>query len=345
MVYLGLSMRLHVNMEALNMAENIGNIARHKRAPVVVRTVRGGQPVYVIKHVPVISGQSIAHGYQEVLARIASIKGLPVCPYCLNGIFIKHSTDEVIKKVSELGYSYADELLEHARMGSEDGIHKFEKTLISNCIVEDVGGFLYTGKPPVKRTSRFQAGYMIPALEQYASTGMEAVIHSRQGLGARDGRHSIYYVELGSSIYTVSMGLDLDGIGCTGSLKREPLEDKMERMKTALEALAALIGNAQWGANRSRFLPHWDIESLVAVVSHPLPFNPAPGHYKRYILDTVARASRYRRIVSRLGGYVEVYYYVNNGAPVDEPRDGAVRVEDPIDAVLSVEDKLEDASC
>ena len=346
MVYVGVSGRIMVNIEALNMSESVGNVTRHKRGPIIVEVEREGARTYILKNVPVVSGQSIAHGYQELLAFLAEKRGKPICPYCRRGVFIKHSTDEVIKSIRGLGLNYAQQLLNipGSKLSTEEKIHEFEKTLIENCIVEDVGGFLYTGRVPVKRSSRFQSGYMIPAIKHHLATGSEALFHVRSDPSVEQGQ-MIYYVESGSALYTITMALDLDGVGCTSAIRREVLSDKRERMEIALDALAILIGNMQWGAKKSRFLPHWQVESLVATISHPLPFNPSPGHGDDYIVDTVRRARTYEGLLKDLDGYVEVYYYVRDGSPVNEPDSGAVKVQDPVEAILKARNRLDDAGC
>jgi len=81
MVWLSLSARLLINVEALNMAEAVGNYTRHRRAPVVIPTNGGYKVVYV----PAISGESLAHAYQAWLVHEARIRGLPVCSLCARG--------------------------------------------------------------------------------------------------------------------------------------------------------------------------------------------------------------------------------------------------------------------
>ena len=89
MVYVGVSARVLVNVEALNMSESVGNVVRHKKAPIVTPVVRDGEVItYSLRYVPVISGESIAHGYQALLASLASLRGLPVCPLCKMETFV-----------------------------------------------------------------------------------------------------------------------------------------------------------------------------------------------------------------------------------------------------------------
>ena len=72
-IYFSFRGRVYINAEALNMVESIGNYVKHRRIPVVI------PESYVTYMVPAISGESIAHGYQYVLAQKAVEKGLPVC--------------------------------------------------------------------------------------------------------------------------------------------------------------------------------------------------------------------------------------------------------------------------
>jgi CRISPR-associated protein Csa2 len=67
-VYVSVSARILMNVEAVNMAETVGNISRHRKAPVVVASKQGGISVV---YVPAVSGESLAHHYQRLLASIA----------------------------------------------------------------------------------------------------------------------------------------------------------------------------------------------------------------------------------------------------------------------------------
>lgn len=69
------SVRFLVNVESLNGVESVGNLSRHRTAPIVTRKSTGE---YVIRYVPVISGESLAHAYQMALVEIAEKMGLPV---------------------------------------------------------------------------------------------------------------------------------------------------------------------------------------------------------------------------------------------------------------------------
>ncbi|MFZ8792558.1 MAG: type I-A CRISPR-associated protein Cas7/Csa2, partial [Acidilobaceae archaeon] len=77
MVWLSLGLRALVNVEALNMAESVGNFVRHRKAAMVVRS----DSRYIVRYVPVVSGESMGHAYQSWIARLASKSNLPLCGY------------------------------------------------------------------------------------------------------------------------------------------------------------------------------------------------------------------------------------------------------------------------
>ncbi|ALL00357.1 CRISPR-associated protein, Csa2 family [Pyrodictium delaneyi] len=318
-VFFSLSARLLVNLEALNMAENVGNVVRHRRAPVVLRTDQG----FVLRYVPVISGESLAHHYQRLLAEIAKQRNIPVCNACSQGIFLKHSNEEVFRKYDKKEYA----VFENAA--------QVEEYVVKNCVIEDVGGFLVAAKEKkskaknAKRTSRFRIGYMIPALDalEAGAAATEAQFHVRYSPEAGQRRdeeettqQAIYYVEIGSAVYVFNFALDATGVGAR-SMENEgasgkdpyilPLEERFRRVEAAFDALAAFLGGMAWGAKISRFQPHWKILSLVAAVTEPIPFNVSPGHGRDYLAETVSRACSLAKIVD--GFKAAVYYYDAEG--------------------------------
>ena len=310
MVYLSFSARILLNLEALNMTESVGNFVRHRRAPIVVPTSNG----YILKYVPVISGESLAHAYQEILADVAVKAGLPVCLLCRQGVFLKHTDKNVFR---ESGVP--------APSDPKDPV-KVEEAIVKHCVVEDVGGFLYTDAT-LKRTSRFMVGYMIPAMDSIRSSAAEAQFHVRYNPLSTEAQ-SIYNVEAGSALYTLNAGLDLDGIGVSGvQLENgEPKllvshDERVKRIEAALKSLELLVTQQLFGAKRSRFMPQWRIMSLVITVSHPLPFNTMPGHDKNYILETISNAEKLveslRNGVLAVDQSVSAYYY--SGEKISEP--------------------------
>lgn len=257
-VYVSIRGRILLNVEALNMTESIGNYVKHRRVPVIVPSNNG----YSVYFVPAISGESIAHGYQVVLAEEAVKNDLPVCKLCKDGIFLKSTN----RKVFEAAF----------QTKPPDNSFELEKMIISHCVVEDVGGFLYAEAENVKRTSRFLTGYMIPTKESIQETIIDAQMHSRYALGTpfvKEQGQMIYHVELSSSVYTFSFDLESKYIGkatFTYGKVGEPVVDENERIKRieiALDALKKFLIEFGFGAKKTRFLPISEWESVIVAVS------------------------------------------------------------------------------
>jgi CRISPR-associated protein Csa2 len=264
--------RVLINVEALNMTESVGNYVKHRRVPVIV------PETYTTYFVPAISGESIAHGFQEVLAEEAKKKGLPVCKLCERGIFLKSTNENVFKE--SFGQDPPKDEFE------------FEKAVICNCLVEDVGGFLYAPKSGgnVKRTSNFYTGYMIPTKEALEGVVIEPQLHSRYALGTpfvEGGQgQMIYYVELSSAVYTFSFDLDTRYIGKAtfvyDKAGQDVVKDRKERIATTLDSVQKFLIEFTFGAKKTRFLPIVEWESLAIAVSDDVWTVPSP-FAKNYI--------------------------------------------------------------
>jgi len=303
-VWVSLSWRALVNVEALNMAETVGNYIKHRRAPIVFYD--DATKSYVVKYVPVISGESIGHAYQVWLAEEAVNAGLNVCKLCRRGEFVKYGARPALQ---EEGLPTEVKNLEVAM--------QLEKELIKRCVVEDIGGFLVPTSVPVKRTALFYVGYMVPAQDTIKAAVMDPQFHVRHspsmiGKGEEfpETGQALYYVELGSAVYTASFALDVTGIGRTSTFSVESVVDFKEREKRAKAALKAIyyILAGMFGAKRTRFLPDYRLLSVVAAVSKGAPFNVSPGHSKMFVAKTVERGSVFRDLT---GSNVELYTYVD----------------------------------
>jgi len=269
-VFVSVRGRVAINVEALNMTESVGNYVKHRRVPVIV------PETYVTYFVPAVSGESIAHGFQRVLADEAKNNGVKVCKLCSEGIFLKSTNENVFREA--FGADPPEDAFE------------FERTVISNCLVEDVGGFLYapTRGGNVKRTSNFYTGYMIPVKESLKGIVIEPQMHSRYALGTKFvGRgereaigQMIYYVELSSALYTFSIDLDTSYIGKSSFVYERAGEivvgDRRKRIKIALDALQKFLIEFMFGAKRTRFLPIVEWESLAIAVSDDVWTVPSP---------------------------------------------------------------------
>jgi len=297
--YVSMSFRLMVNVESLNGIESIGNLSRHRIAPIVVSEGDG----YEIRFVPAISGESVAHTFQVFLVEHAVKKGLPVGIYSSQGEFLKFTDNEIMKK----------EGVEPPK--NVDDVRRAEIEVVLKDIVCDVGGFLYAGNFPIKRTSRFQVGYMIPAQADVKASALEAQFHVRHApskleKGAMgETRYQIpFNVEVGSAIYTLTLNMDIEGISKPSTLygKKSDGEKKLElerpeRVKVALAALSDLTSSMSYGAKRSRFLPNTEPLSAIASFSPTSMFTVSPGNSKEFVKDTVVRSKDYVNAMNKLG--------------------------------------------
>ncbi len=281
MVFVSIRGRVLINAEALNMTESVGNYVKHRKVPVI------SPKTYVTYFVPAISGEAIAHGYQEVLAKIAEKNGLPVCNLCRKGIFLKSTNENV----------FTDAFGKNVPGDDND----LEKAIISGCMVEDIGGFLYAhGNRNVKRTSSFSTGYMIPVNEAIESVVIEPQLHQRHALGTRHVESQgqmIYYVELSSAPYVFSFDMDTSLIGRLAfsvehaGEKVVSGEEIKKRKITALDALQEFLAEMLFGAKRTRFLPVIDWESIAIAVSDDIWTVPSPSSVS-YILNALNKLEK-----------------------------------------------------
>jgi CRISPR-associated protein Csa2 len=331
MVYVSVRGRIWLQAEAMNMVESVGNYVKHRKVPVMVR--EGGS--YLTFFVPAISGESVAHAYQVLLAEEMIKAGQSVCPLCAKGIFLKSTNRDVYKEAmgedpptipeggSKRGKgrktpSESGEAQEAGRKAEKlvETALKIESTIIRKCAVEDVGGFLYAEEPNVKRTSSFSTGYMIPAREALRVTVVDPQLQSRYALGtkfvvaerggaAAEGQAAaagqmIYYVEVSSALFTFSFDIDTANIGryaFVTSHYGRVVEgvDPVARSKAALEALKRFLVEFPVGAKRSRFNPAEVRWDSIALAVSDSIFT-LPSSFTS---DYIKRAAEKRRLASR----------------------------------------------
>lgn len=374
-MFLSVGVRFEANVEALNMVETAGNYSKHRRVPYLVEEDGKLKTVYV----PALSGESLAHAYQEHLVKEALSLDLPVCDDCRRNEFYK-SMDEVhfapklfnrqdvfndilgngnlkkvigntislliaeIEKESNKNRPNEDKLKELEKfkefMENLKGYEKpreyllndlslaaqifgkyvikkgilglsparIEEIIVKSCVIEDVGGFLYTGSMPIRRSSAFQVSYALPVKSMALFATSEPQLHARHAQmdsSSKKGNASeqmIYYVETGTALYGFTFNLDLDAIGVS-AITSEPIlgEDEIKsRREAALKALFRMLSSAQFGAKLSRFFPVGGIrEVAVAVTEHP--FVVTSPIYDDY----VAKTERRLKVLNELGeGYL-----------------------------------------
>jgi len=309
-INVSLTLRVLVNNEALNMAESVGNVTRHRRAPIVVASERG----YSIVYAPAVSGESLAYHYQKTLTQVAQSMNLPTTKMDRAGYYVKFSDDEIIK-------SLYDEVKD---VTSKTNPCEVETTLLNASVVADVTGFLYTNKL-VKRTSRIKFSYMIPTLDALESgaTATYPQLHVRYIPPEKAKEQALYYVEGGSSLYMLTVDLDVSSIGiaeyCEESkVPKDLVSQRSQRIEVALKALAAMFDGMIFGAKRSRYNPIWSVKSLLVSVSKgPVSFEVSPAVNKEYVKETYSRAVNLMKIIPD----VKIKMYVFNGEGLEVPED------------------------
>jgi len=308
-MFVSVGVRFVANLEAMNMVETVGNVTKHRRAPVVIRNDNG----YSVKWVPAISGESFGHAYQENLVRAANIlyDSPPVCRWCKIGEFYKHmDKDHIDDKI--LGVWGKRDKVKKDKKKVPEYKKEFEAAVIKNCLVEDIGGFLHAEDPPVRRTSLFQVGYIIPTVESINAAVTETQFHARhapsetmKGDEAKDtterASQMIYYVELSSAEYALLFNITLGGIGYTSMTSIEKILDDQEierRKKVAMLALEMTLHD--FGGKRTRFLPIAEVTDMMASISD-LPFTISSPAYPEYDVKTVERKKSVEELYSKLG--------------------------------------------
>ncbi|AFK22401.1 type I-A CRISPR-associated protein Cas7/Csa2 [Pyrococcus sp. ST04] len=292
-MFLSVGVRFEANVEALNMVETAGNYSKHRRVPYLVEENGKLKTVYV----PAISGESLAHAYQEHLVREALGMGLPVCDDCQRGEFYKSMNKVHLKKKID---------------PIPNDPKKIEEGILKSCIVEDIGGFLYAEKPPVRRSSVFQVSYALPIKSVALFATSEPQLHARHAqidLSSKKGNapeQMIYYVETGTAIYGFTFNLDLDAIGVSAITSKPVLDENeiKERREVALKALFRMLSSAQFGAKLSRFFPVGGItELIISITDHP--FVVTSPIYEGYAEKTENR-------LKVLESFGESYFYAKS---------------------------------
>jgi CRISPR-associated protein Csa2 len=285
--------RALINTESLSGVETIGNLSRHRTAPVVIPAGNG----YTIRFVPVLSGESLAHYYQELLVEQAEKLGLPLSERSRRFEFLKFGAEELL----------TEEKIQPAK--DENEIRRVEVDILLKDYVCDVGGFLCPAGVPVKRTSCFQVGYAIPAIYEGEASALESQFHMRFAPSKMEPYQQPYNVEVASALYTFTFTLNLNKIGVPSTnfgVKDEKKEKELaaqreKRVKGALVALLNFFSSLAFGAKRSRFLPNTEIVSLVATYTKDYYFIASPGNSKNYINTTIERKNKFLESLNRLG--------------------------------------------
>ena len=293
-MFVSISFRLLMNLESLNSVESIGNLVRHRTAPIVIPTTNG----YVIRFVPAVSGESLAHAYQMCLVDEAKRLNLPLTEESGRGEFLKFADDALLTKYGILIPK------------SENQMRRTEVQVLLKDVVCDIGGFLHAGDFPVKRTSLFQVGYMIPALKDVKATALETQFHVRHAPSSMKQYQAPYNVEVGSAVYTFTFAMSFDYVAkpmtAFGERDEEAEKELMKqrdmRIKAAVAALASFITILPFGAKKSRFMPNLEYLSAVAACCEGASFLVSPGNDKAFVKETAERAKEFVSLMERIKG-------------------------------------------
>jgi CRISPR-associated protein Csa2 len=282
-MFVSIGLRFKVEVEALNMAESVGNYARHRTAPVVVVEYEDGKVrSYRITMAPAVSGQSIAYGYMAALVKLALERGLPLSNQAkeyekIGGFF---------KRADDANLSYDDR--------------------VKTCVVEDITGFMVaqgvSGQRGVmlRRTSPVMFSYLVPDGTSARGVVMPQ-LHVRYNL-LNPEQQIPFQVEAGTAIYTHGVAIDVERIG---RLQDGYVQDRKARVELAFDALKFLYGGLLFGAKKARYLPIFEPLGGVAAVSEK-PFVVTPPRFRDYVQENVKRAERH---ISK----VSIYCFDNEG--------------------------------
>ena len=328
-MFVSFGFRFRVEVEALNMAETVGNYARHRAAPVLiqVRDEEGRPRGYRITMAPAVSGQSVAFGYMSALVKLAEQRGLPICEECrsyehLGGFF---------KRADRVDVGYDER--------------------VKTCVVEDITGFMATkererggrgkkgevgekekeegGKGAViRRTSPVMFSYMVPDAASARGVLMPQ-LHVRYNLKNPD-KQVPYQVEAGTAVYIHGVAIDVERIGRLEDGRHIDAGDRLRRVELALDALKVLYGGLLFGAKKARYLPVIEALGGIAAVSHPMPFVVSPPRLGDYVGENINRAKKFG------AGSIKLFCFDKEGATGCGRQDGveaADSLEDLVDKV------------
>jgi len=158
-------------------------------------------------------------------------------------------------------------------------------------------------------------------------------------------------VESGSALYTLTAQLVISDIGRVSMDPRisdEELEKQwVSRVEAAIDALTFLVDGVLFGAKRSRYMPQWDVRSILVAFSRgPVEYNVSPGLAKDYMVKSYERAVA---LAKSLGNNLIINLYGYNGEagylqePVVKPEVKNVTFEKtatPTEALSKAKEKI-----
>jgi len=267
-MFVSIGLRFRAEVEALNMAESVGNYARHRLAPIILirRGEDGSIKEYKVTMAPAVSGQSIAYGYMAALVKLALERNLPVSDQAKNyeniGGFFKRADD--------------------VKLPHDERVR--------TCIIEDLTGFMAAGEGnvAVRRTSPVMFSYLVPDGTTVRGVVMPQ-LHVRYNLQNTE-QQVPFQIEAGTAVYVHGVAIDVDRIGrlSDGSY----VSDRAKRVEAAFDALKLLYGGLLFGAKKARYLPIFEALGGVAAVSDK-HFTVSPPRFYDYVAYNAERAKKH----------------------------------------------------
>ena len=287
MVFVSISLRVKIDVEAANMVESVGNYSRHRIIPMITQNYdEDGNIKYDLMYLTGISGQLLGNAFSRALADIVIRRNHAICNECRK-------------------YEMIGGFPKRPVLTDNDSIDK----RVCECTIEDVTGFLATKEQEseskkgaaIRRTSKIWFSYMVPDADSIKHSPPIPQFHVRYG---REDEQKIYTVESGSAIYRFMIGIDVDGIGklTDGTC----VEDRNERIKDVFDALLQMF-NGYLGAKKARYLPQMEFLGGIAAIVHPYRFMVSPAKVKLtkegklipwYLTDTLERAEQFMNAIN-----------------------------------------------
>mgnify|MGYP001770728118 FL=1 len=312
MVFVSISLRMRVDVEAMNMVESVGNYSRHRIVPIIIQENNGSEGVsYDLMYLPAVSGQSLTNAFSRALADTVIRRNHPICDEC--------------KKYEEIGG-----FPKRPALADNDSIDK----RVNECIIEDVTGFMATKGQEgergaaIRRTSKIWFSYMIPDADTVKHSPPIPQFHVRYG---KENEQMIYTIESGSAIYRVMVGIDVDGIGRL--VNGNYVNDRDKRIDDVFDALI-LMFNGYLGAKKARYLPQVEFLGGIAAISHPYRFMVSPAKAKLindrlipwYLTDTLIRAEKFVEIFNDMNT-LQLYYFDNEFNTILQTKSEKLKIE------------------
>lgn len=245
---------------------------------------------------PAVSGRMLKHWHYEGMRKLGLERNLPFCDSCRIGEPVRPAT------------------LENNILSHREAIEKGQASIIKECVICDIHGYLAAiggegrrsrrtsaeGEEEQegvseRRNSRVMFSWLMPILGSEFSS--KQVIHSRVKSGADfDDKKLIsqmpFNKSYASGIYAFVSALDVERIGLVelnlGKSNAIVVDDngRKDRIKVAIEAYRYLI-SGQLGASLSHAIPHMNPVEILVTYSEtgPLPF-PVSPMYLDYISKT-----------------------------------------------------------